>query len=209
MSLTYLLPCRCGHKLPVDATQCGLALRCPRCKAQLDVPPLRRMQQLERASGSDRVEAAPRWGGRQALLLVGSTVLLLGIGLILYVRVFDPVPAQLQMPQGWRDAPREYQNFYLQAAEVPDDLTLGESWRLWQTLKNQGINIGGHPLVEQHARRVVQRRIATGFSVAVAVLGGALLTLAFVVGQPGRGPAAQRRRPTQQRPPGSKAASAT
>lgn len=206
MSVTFLLPCECGYKLPVDATQCGLSLPCPQCQTDVTVPPLRRLQQLERVTGRPPAEATGRWGPRQALLLVGSIVLLGGVALVVLLHVVDPISTHLQMPPQWREQPPEYQNFYLQAAEVPDDLTLGESWRLWRTLKNQGINIGGHPLVEQHSRQLAQRRIATGFSIAIAVLGGVLLLLAFVVRQPGRDAARQPRRPTQPRPPGSKAA---
>jgi hypothetical protein len=73
----YLLPCQCGKKAEVDASQAGLSVRCA-CGAQLAVPTMRGL------SGLERIEAAPRalpsqpataWGARQGLIFLGSIIL--------------------------------------------------------------------------------------------------------------------------------------
>lgn len=106
----YLLPCPCGEKIAVEASQAGQEIRC-RCGAALEVPTMRGLAQLERAGpkpavgrstatpqtgqASDVPPAAGRstirgstsvWGTRQRLVLVGGFITVLGLGsaIVLY-----------------------------------------------------------------------------------------------------------------------------
>ena len=76
MKTLYWLPCTCGQKYPVETTQAGDTVQCA-CGAELKVPALREMSQLESAvtakPGPTR-RGKPGWGKRQARLLVGVLV---------------------------------------------------------------------------------------------------------------------------------------
>lgn len=77
MTTKYLLPCECGNQVTVDATQAGLTVECT-CGKELQVPTMRGLANCERASE----EVAPptsTWGAAQGMLLLGISVLLLGL----------------------------------------------------------------------------------------------------------------------------------
>ena len=57
-AMQYLLPCQCGQKLPVDASQAGLRVRCA-CGAEPQVPTLRGLAALERATATSSAATAP------------------------------------------------------------------------------------------------------------------------------------------------------
>jgi hypothetical protein len=82
MSTKYLLPCDCGARLEVDATESGLTKAC-KCGVLLEVPTLRGLNKLEKVTVAD---AAPsrHWGARQRGIAVGAIVAVLGIALGLY-----------------------------------------------------------------------------------------------------------------------------
>ncbi|MHC4405869.1 MAG: hypothetical protein ACYTG0_40010, partial [Planctomycetota bacterium] len=78
MSAKYLLPCSCGQKIPVGATQAGGGLRCE-CGAELEVPALRELTQLDRAEVKPTRRApAPSWGSRQSVFFLGLVVMAAG-----------------------------------------------------------------------------------------------------------------------------------
>lgn len=45
--MPYLLPCDCGHRLPVKKSQAGSFVACPGCGRQLDVPTIAGLGKLE------------------------------------------------------------------------------------------------------------------------------------------------------------------
>lgn len=54
MSKTYLLPCKCGNKIGVFASQAGDTLQCANCKSTLPIPTLRELAKLEVLESSTR-----------------------------------------------------------------------------------------------------------------------------------------------------------
>ncbi len=68
----YLLPCACGEKIPVTASQAGQSVRCS-CGVQLEVPTLRGLRDLVRgdlAQGDSSVRPAHSWNNRHRATFV-------------------------------------------------------------------------------------------------------------------------------------------
>ena len=85
----YLLPCKCGQNIEVDAGQSGLTVTCA-CGATLEVPTMRGLSTLAVAESSSSGEdgAAPEaaWGPGQGLLFLGTLATICGVialGLVL------------------------------------------------------------------------------------------------------------------------------
>ncbi len=91
MSVKYLLPCSCGKRVPVDATQAGERIRCD-CGAEMEVPTLMKLRTLEIAPASPqpRRRLAFVWGPKQALMLLGSIFFLVGVGWAFYCLASRP-----------------------------------------------------------------------------------------------------------------------
>jgi hypothetical protein len=64
---SYLLPCACGEKTPVTASQAGQSVRCS-CGAQLEVPTLRGLRDL--AQGDSVARPARTWNNRHRATFV-------------------------------------------------------------------------------------------------------------------------------------------
>src|ERR1700676_1673876 len=78
----YLLPCECGRKLAVTATQAGEQLKCA-CGRQLEVPTLRGLDLLERQVEPASVPELAPWGWRQGVAFLGAAIFVLAsIGLV-------------------------------------------------------------------------------------------------------------------------------
>lgn len=80
--MRYLLPCECGRKVPVAATQAGETVVCE-CGRSHVAPKLRELRQLE---SHQEAETAPRragWSTRQGVLFVVGALLLIVAGLAL------------------------------------------------------------------------------------------------------------------------------
>jgi hypothetical protein len=90
---TYLLPCDCGRKIPVEAPQAGEIVTCA-CGASIEVPTLMGLRALE------QVEAPPQpaiikttWGAGHRLIFLGALVILAAVVLgvwLFYIRPMDP-----------------------------------------------------------------------------------------------------------------------
>jgi hypothetical protein len=91
----YLLPCSCGQKLPVSVRHAGHMIRCA-CGAQLEVPTLRGLRQLEPAEA--RPQAGRTWGGRQQLAFVLATVAGASLVVAAYLAIQLPV---IPEPPAW------------------------------------------------------------------------------------------------------------
>lgn len=93
----YLLPCKCGHKTPVGADRAGDRVACGRCGEMIDVPPLRKLSQLERATEAPSAASplsAASWDWRKGLVLVGLLVAVVNFGLSIYLQTqwVEPPP---------------------------------------------------------------------------------------------------------------------
>lgn len=71
MRTTYLLPCECGENTPITSVQSGETVQCASCGANLTVPTLREMKQLEIANPTRRRRRDKRWGARKICMMVG------------------------------------------------------------------------------------------------------------------------------------------
>ena len=74
---TYLLPCSCGAKVPVDAAQAGQVIPCA-CGQSLTVPSLLAVKKLEPAESPPAADSArAAWGLSQRLTVMGIVVVAL------------------------------------------------------------------------------------------------------------------------------------
>ena len=75
---TYLLPCNCGKKLPVEAPQAGQTVRCS-CGESLEVPTIRGLAKLQRVAQPASAGSGPRWGPRKGVLFLGAVIAVLAL----------------------------------------------------------------------------------------------------------------------------------
>jgi hypothetical protein len=82
MSAQYLLPCSCGQKVRVEPAQAGGQVACA-CGANLNVPTLRGLKQLEIAPPDEaavRRSAGRQWGPvRGAMFSIGLLVVVISL----------------------------------------------------------------------------------------------------------------------------------
>lgn len=172
MTAYYLLPCTCGKKIEVDASQSGLNVRCE-CGAESTVPTLRGLKELERASAppADRRSEPPvsNWGARQALMFLG-VLILLGAG----------VPAALQIAT-YPKPPELVPNFEELNREDIDQATLMQTFELWRNLRKDFSEEGelpamhGYLVMAETARiRLIFLGLIGGIGVALAIAGFAI-----------------------------------
>lgn len=130
----YLLPCSCGQKVAVDASQAGLEVPCA-CGAKLEVPTMRGLSQLQIVEEPREEHAAPQaaWGPAQGLMFLGAVLLLGGLVAVLLVMQTRP-QWQVQDEQIRLDVNR---------------LTPGQLWQRWQFLR-QGVGGPNDPIRQQY-----------------------------------------------------------
>jgi Alpha-aminoadipate carrier protein LysW-like, globular domain len=97
--MSYLLPCpACGNKLSVVTGQAGQLVRCD-CGADLEVPTIRGLRELEQVS--DDAVSFSRWTTRHGVAFLGLLILAgaLAFSLYLHLRapVFDPTGYESQV----------------------------------------------------------------------------------------------------------------
>jgi hypothetical protein len=124
---TYLLPCNCGRKIPVEAPQAGEIVACA-CGASVEVPTLLGLRKLELA------EAPPQpaiikttWGAGQRLIFLGAIVILIAVAIgvwLFYIRPMDPF-ANISPDQ---------------MKEKAEILSPAQSLHLWEMLDKGGLN---------------------------------------------------------------------
>lgn len=137
MPTSYLLPCSCGQKVPVESRQAGEVVECG-CGRSLEVPTLLQMATLERTEPElEPRRSAKAWGARQSLSLLGAVVFVGALGaagFLLSDRPPSPDPE-------WAKKPPELIRRQIKA------LTPLESRGFWQFLKVRGPD--GHTPLEQ------------------------------------------------------------
>jgi hypothetical protein len=93
MNTMYLLPCSCGHKIPIQPRQAGEIVVCA-CGASLEVPTLLRLKALEKIEAPpDLKTTKSAWGAGHRLIFLGVIIILaaVGIGIWLFqIRPNDP-----------------------------------------------------------------------------------------------------------------------
>ena len=123
MRTKYLLPCSCGEKIAVDASQAGEQVRCV-CGANLDVPSLRGLRQLETAEAAEPLPARSQpnaWGLRQGLRLAGTLLMVAGLlpALLLYTQIPEEPVFDQQL------------NLELNLRRI-DEMTVDQTWMVWK-----------------------------------------------------------------------------
>ncbi|MCL6504384.1 MAG: hypothetical protein K6T86_17015 [Pirellulales bacterium] len=169
MTQKYLLPCGCGSKLEVDRSQCGLTLVCT-CGAQLVVPTLRGLQDLEPAAAGDAPSptAPRRWSRGQGLIFLGCVLLLasgVGEGALWLMR---PKPPRFE----WS---------HEENLKELDARRLTQLWDLWDLLR-KGLEEGGEfEPVTQYRQQLAKHQVFVWTLVLPAALGVLLLLAGLVL----------------------------
>jgi len=166
MTTHYLLPCNCGKKNEVDSGQAGLNIRCS-CGAELAVPTMRGLNQLERAEAppAGRRQVAARqstWGAPQGLIFLGLLILLgamLPAGLTWYTY---PQP------------PRLRDDFEKLNRNDIDPMTLLQTWELWKNLRK---DFAEEPEIPEMYQYRVLAKAARERLIFMGVVGGIGLLL--------------------------------
>jgi hypothetical protein len=94
MMADYLLPCTCGRKTPVSTRHAGQTVRC-QCGAELEVPTLRGLAELERAEPSGRTSRGA-WDNRHRVVFAFVVGAVVCFGLAAYMAV--KMPAKIELP---------------------------------------------------------------------------------------------------------------
>ncbi len=174
MTTSYLLPCSCGRKVPVEPRQAGQVVRCS-CGASLEVPTLLEMAALEGAEPEAGARRPPRpWGVRQGLALLGAVIFLGALVLVIFLlraQPRPPFPDKAEMDPG--AVRREAQR-----------LTPLQSRRIWQSLRARGPD-GRMPREEQYQTDKLGRyqedllrwRLSMGVVLTIAVAGLSLVVI--------------------------------
>lgn len=90
----YLLPCTCGRKTPVSTRHAGQTIRC-QCGAELEVPTLRGLAELERAEPDGRT-TRDAWENRHRVIFAFVVGAVVCFGLAAYMAV--RMPAKIELP---------------------------------------------------------------------------------------------------------------
>lgn len=160
---SYLLPCKCGRRLPVTAAQAGDQLECE-CGERLEVPTLRHLASLE------RVEEAPparekSWGLRQALVFLGMAIVLLAAAGLVALQIAKPQPIHEPILR-----------------TAVENMTPAELWKTWAVLE-QGIHRQLFPgevaMLQQNQIQIRAWAIWQVAALVLAAIGGLLIVLGF------------------------------
>ncbi len=148
----YLLPCSCGQKVPVSARHAGQTVHCT-CGAELDVPTLRGLRELENAK-STTIPEQRTWGNHQRVvfLLAVASLVAFAIAGFLALRV----PPKIEPPP---------------PIEIDQDSPIGLVFAAYDDLK-RGLDIAP-PALNLYERQAAQRREMLMWGVRIALaLGG-------------------------------------
>jgi hypothetical protein len=173
MKTTYLLPCQCGERFQVDASESGLVMTC-RCGARLEVPTMRGLAKLEKVVVED---AAPgsTWGGSHRGMVIGALVLLLGLGASIWWTA-KPIPKPADVLED-----KELIPLGILPQEKRILATPAGSLFIWRLVEGQGLDAAPGKLVEKYQRA---RSIVTWWrfaSYSIGAVGLAILGVSFFV----------------------------
>ncbi len=178
MKTTYLLPCPCGEKTQIDASESGREVKC-RCGASLAVPTLRGLARLEKVEVEGPPASAGAWGGVQRSMAVGALIAVVGIGMSIYWTVKPlPRPQDVFKPDDLAQLgiPRDYKP---DGDKVP--LSPVQTIYLWGVIEAEGLMAPQPQKLEPYHRAldvVVWWRVV---SYAVAALGLIVLGASLAV----------------------------
>jgi hypothetical protein len=169
VSLKYLLPCRCGRQIVVEAREAGQTSVCA-CGQSLLIPTMLEMTRLELAPTDASTPSQRVWGWSHRMLLLGVTLLAAAIagGFFLYCnRPIAPIDA-IDPEALRRDA---------------DKLTPLQTWHYWCLMK-QGLDRRTDQL---YAARLTGYHIWQSVAGLTALGGLALIGAGMAIGKKQRG----------------------
>ena len=174
MSTTYLLPCTCGEKLRIDASQAGLEVRC-RCGKDVKAPTLRGFSQLERIEEAATTTPLPEWGARHRLALVGTLIAACGLAIAgWFWWTSPPYDPKISID------PRLPKQIAAQVAAMPPE----ELIESWSKLAHEELDRSEPADLADYHRHVTRLRGFMYTGLAIATIGGLVLASSLVVGKP-------------------------
>lgn len=161
MSARYLLPCRCGKRIPVEQRQAGESIQCG-CGVLLEVPALRAIRALEMEEvGPELVAAqasAPTWGVLQGTALLGAAIALAALAIAGWLIATLPTP-----PPGPPDPQ--------QIRDETETLVPFRVLRAWHSIKNTRLVAGRTPDKSAYRDKLFRHRLGLGVVGAIGMLG--------------------------------------
>jgi|GEM_PF-2934185 len=157
MAKAYDVSCGCGKTIVVSAAQAGQLVRCS-CGAEVLVPTLNDLDQLQRHTlrpGRSKYLVANSWGRREAMLLLGGIIFLVGLLLAAWC---------------WASKPK-----YLPVASMNPI----ETWLLWQELR-LGVLRDPSKTAKAFADATRLNRAATVAALAITAAGAIMLAYAYL-----------------------------
>jgi len=172
--MQYLLPCSCGRKLKVDATQAGLRMPCD-CGKTIEAPTLRGLRALKPVPSTGPVVAPENpWGPRQGVMFLGVVVALCGLAMTAILWYQRPVFHQPTVDRGGLQ-------------ESMQKMTLDQSFKTWNEILQHGLDPEPAPQLAAWKAQVerIDRWLIVG---VVALLAGAVMVISALLsgGQPAR-----------------------
>jgi hypothetical protein len=168
MRKRFLLPCDCGKKLIVDATQAGEQLSCE-CGASLAVPTLRGLESLERLDEPAEASASSRRpSSAHPSRMLGSDLAFAGFLFLLILSVVALIPLVLIWLR--LDTSFDMETDLLYGEQQIDMISVDESWQLWLEFRNNGLQVGEVPFytrILQYSN--VFSRVILGLSIVLAI----------------------------------------
>ena len=172
--MQYLLPCECGRKIPVAASQAGETVVCE-CGRSLSAPKLRELRQLEAQTVEEDRPRGAAWSPLQGGLFVAGAVMLL-------ISILALAYTALQRGSLMTEKPEFNPEFVQQLMAEIDSNSPAENLDVWRhDILEHGLERPGDPayLVHREADELLTRRLMI-FG-AAATFGLALIIAAFLI----------------------------
>lgn len=180
MAAKYLLPCpQCEATQSVSAIQAGEIITCGSCQAEVEVPKLSGIKQLQIVeSDAPKPSSNRSWSHAQGVYFSTGLALLIVGGAIAGFLIQRALK---------RDVSNEEFEEIVESLEGVDDFTIGETWEVWeQTIETNPLGEWRESKLEANRRlRRAELMIATPACV-VGVIGLGLVVYSFVPRKPKR-----------------------
>lgn len=161
----YLLPCECGKRIVIDASQAGQQIACE-CGKRLEVPTLRGVRELEPAQEATPASRPPaEWDSSRGFIFAGSLILfIIGAGIAYFG--YD----------GLRSTPKISRELETETFDKAiDEMSLEEAYEAWKGVREHGLGPRGQNVYVniRNFRAGRQRTLAIGIALCVGGVLGA------------------------------------
>lgn len=166
MTTQYLLPCACGKKNEVGSNQAGLTITCS-CGAEVSVPMLRNLKQLEQAQPRTAARKPGEWSLPHGIVSLGVVVfaISLAVGAVLWAKL----PVTPEIIVDWESNRLDL-----------DGKSYKEVIEVWYELR-RGLRKGELPIMTAHAEQVDKHMELVWVDVGVGVVGIATIVAGVVM----------------------------